>query len=254
MRLYAHRGASSELPENTLPSFQRALALGADALETDVHMTRDGVLVAAHDPDGLRSADQRAEIRRATLAEVKRWDVGWGFVAPDGSRPFAGKGFEIPTLEELVVACPVRLNIDMKQQDPPIYRQVAELLGRLDACARVQVASFHARPLRAIRRLGYPGATSLAPAEVLALLTLPAAAFRRLCPGASLAQLPWELHGVRVARRGLIDRCRAAGLEVEFFTINDPVLAVELAALGPDGLMTDDPARIAPILGKRPPP
>src|SRR5207245_7758006 len=53
-RLYAHRGAAAELPENTLPGFERALQVGADALEMDVHRTRDGVIVVSHDPDGAR--------------------------------------------------------------------------------------------------------------------------------------------------------------------------------------------------------
>src|SRR5688572_26510626 len=92
LRLYAHRGASAELPENTMAAFRRALELGADALETDVHMTRDGHVMVSHDPDGRRRAGIAATIRGSTLEEVRGWDMG------DGHR--------MPTLEEALVAFP----------------------------------------------------------------------------------------------------------------------------------------------------
>src|SRR5262245_55965754 len=104
VRLYAHRGAAAEQPENTLPSFERALDLGADALEFDVHATKDGVLVVSHDPDGARMAGVARAFRNATWAEVKGWDAGWGFRVSDGSRPFAGKGIRIPTFQRMLEA------------------------------------------------------------------------------------------------------------------------------------------------------
>lgn len=250
MRLYAHRGASAELPENTLESFARALELGADALETDVHMTADGVLVVAHDPDGQRIAGDPRAIRELPLAEVQRWDVGMGFMAADGSRPFVGKGFRVPTLEAVVSRFPVIINIDMKQESPPIWQAVDALVTRLSAHERVQVASFHLRPLRALRAAGYRGRTSLAPPEVAALLALPTRLFRRACAGAHIAQLPTRMGRLDLARAWVISRARAAGLTVEFFTLNDPAEARALAELGPDGIMTDDPRVIAPVLGK----
>src|SRR5262249_5081969 len=91
-RLYAHRGAAAEAPENTLDSFARALAHGADALEMDVHLTRDGVVVVSHDPDGARMCGVGRRFADANWDEIRRWDAGWGFVAPDESRPFAGRG------------------------------------------------------------------------------------------------------------------------------------------------------------------
>src|SRR5690242_3140965 len=93
--LYAHRGAAAEQPENTLPSFERALALGADALEMDVHATRDGVIVVSHDPDGARMTGVRRALAAATWDEVRTWDAGWGFAEAGGGpgRPFAGRGY-----------------------------------------------------------------------------------------------------------------------------------------------------------------
>lgn len=252
MRLYAHRGASAELPENTLEAFGRALELGADALETDVHMTADGVLVVAHDPDGRRTAGDPRAIRDLPLSEVQRWDVGAGFVGADGARPFAGQGFRIPTLEALVTSFPVVINIDMKQETPAIWPAVLELVDRLGTHDRVQVASFHIRPLRALRGAGYRGRTSLAPPEVAALLALPTRLARRACAGAHIAQLPTRLGRLELARPWVIDRVRASGLTIEFFTVNSEEEARAMAALGPDGIMTDDPRVVAPALGKAP--
>src|SRR4051794_600497 len=115
VRLYAHRGAAAEQPENTLPSFALALELGADALEMDVHATSDGVLVVSHDSDGARMAGCNLPFRAVPWSLVREWDAGKGFVAPDGSRPFAGRGIHVPTLEEVVLAFPgVPLNVDLK--------------------------------------------------------------------------------------------------------------------------------------------
>jgi len=240
--LYAHRGASYEQPENTLPSFARALELGADALELDVHTTRDGVLVVSHDPDGARMTGVRTRFRDATWAEVQTWDAGWGFTAPGGERPFAGRGISVPALAELVQAFPgVPLNIDLKAQ---VAEPAVALLRRLDAEARVCLASFQAATLRRVRRLGYRGPTSLGRAEVALMLALPARWQRGpLRPPAPVAQLP-----VSLARPWVVARCHALGLRVDYWTVNQPELARRLIALGVDGIMTDDPARIAPVV------
>ena len=99
VRIYAHRGASAELPENTMPAFRRAVALGADALELDIHATADGVLVVSHDPDGRRMAGVARRLADITWDEASRWDVGGGA--------------RMPTFEEVVRAFPdVPLNVD----------------------------------------------------------------------------------------------------------------------------------------------
>ena len=251
---FAHRGAAAELPENTLPSFARALEVGADALETDLHLTRDGIVVAAHDPDGRRMANVGDEIRRCTLREVKQWDVGWGFVE-HGERPHAKKGFEIPTLEELLDAFPgVLLNVDAKQLEPPVVPALVALVERKGASHRVNIASFHRRALRDARRRGYAGTTGLAPLELAALLALPVAACRALRRAGRLgdaAQIPTRQGPVALARRPFVEKLHAVGLTVDFWTINAPAEATELLALGADGIMTDDPRAIVPAVRAR---
>src|SRR4029078_3543189 len=97
--LYAHRGASAELPENTLPAFARAVEIGVDALETDVHLTRDGHLIVAHDPASARMTGASAAWADLDLADVRRLDAGWGFIASDGARPLAGQALRLPALD-----------------------------------------------------------------------------------------------------------------------------------------------------------
>jgi glycerophosphoryl diester phosphodiesterase len=248
-RLYAHRGAAAELPENTLPSFRRALELGADALEMDVHMTSDGVVVVSHDPDGARMCGVARELRRASFAEVATWDAGWGF-AVGGERPFAGQGLTIPRLEDVVDEFPdVHLNVDLKQAEPSMVEPVLALVRRRRVEHRVTLASFRLRTMLAIRAGGFGGRTALAPPEALALVLLPRPLFRRL-PHGGAAQLPLAAGPLHFDRRRVIDRCHDLGLAIEFWTVNDPAEADRLLELGADGIMTDDPRAIGPVLAR----
>src|SRR6187399_399248 len=167
--VYAHRGAAAEEPENTLPSFRRALELGADALETDVHLTADDEVVAIHDPDAQRVAGVARAVRSATLAEVQRWDVGHVFVDQQGKRPFVGRGYRVPTLAELLVELPpVRLNIDLKSEAPRLVERFLEVVRRHGAERRIVAASFHGSVLAHLRASGFRGPSSLARREFLA--------------------------------------------------------------------------------------
>jgi glycerophosphoryl diester phosphodiesterase len=221
-RVYAHRGASRELRENTMPAFRRALELGADALETDVHATADGVLVASHDPDGARVFGKPRRIAECSWAEVRAWGM--------------------PSLEEVVTSFPgVPINVDLKTD---VAALAVELMQRLDAEEQVTLASFQSSTLRRVRALGYGGPTSLGRSEVTRLVCLPTAAQRGpFAPKGSAAQLPLSL-----ARPWVIRRCHALGLRVDYWTVNEPALARSLVALGADGIMTDDPAAIVPAL------
>jgi glycerophosphoryl diester phosphodiesterase len=249
--LYAHRGATAERPENTLPSFARALELGADALELDVHLTRDGHVVVSHDPSARRMCGVDAEIRRASLDDVKGWDAGHGFLDDRGGRPFAGADVRVPTLEQVLVEFPgVPLNVDVQQWSPPMVAEVLSVIRKQRAEDRVLLASFQLRTLRAIRQR-YTGLTALSRPEVAALALAPAALLRRLPRAGDAAQVPPRVGPVVMASRGFIAKCHALGLRVDFWTIDDPAEAERLLDLGADGLMTDDPAAIAPVLARR---
>ena len=251
--LYGHRGASAELPENTLPSFSRALERGATAIETDTHLTRDGQLVLAHDEDGRRMAGVSLAIRDATLAEVKAWDVGWGFVDAAGARAFAGRGFRVPTLDEaLAELAGVPLNVDVKARTPAVAEPLLAVLRRHRADERVRIASFDLRmTCCAIRGRGFIGALGLGIGEVGLLVGLPRAVLRRLLRPGDAAQLPLRAFGVDFASRGTIEKCHDLGLRVDYWVVNDAPTAARLLDLGADGIMTDDPKTIAPVFASR---
>jgi glycerophosphoryl diester phosphodiesterase len=230
--LFAHRGAPAELPENTLASFHRGLELGADILELDVHMTRDGTVVVSHDPDGQRLAGVPAAIRTSTLAEVERWDLGGGA--------------RVPTLEAVLAAFPTTpLNIDIKQREPDMVPAIVDLLRRAHATDRVLLTSFSTRTVRRLRRIGYEGPRGASRGEVAALLALPVYFLRRRFRRGDAAQLPTSL-----AFPWFIKKLHAVGLRVDFWTVNDPGLARRLLALGADGIMTDDSRAVAPVFSQ----
>lgn len=241
--LFGHRGAAAERPENTMPSFRRALEVGATAIETDVHLTADGLFVVSHDADGRRMANVRAAIRRTRLADVRAWDAGWGFVDDAGGRPFAGRGIRVPTLEEALVELDgVPFNVDVKPGDVEVVPVLLALLRRLKVQDRVRLASFSAKVMGRIRALGYEGETALTTGEVLrAVARLPI----ERCGQA--AQVPLRVGPLALDTPAVIERFHRRGLRVDFWTVNDAESARRLLSAGADGIVTDDPARLAPL-------
>lgn len=240
--LYAHRGAATEFPENTLDSFAAALSVGATALELDVHITRDGVVVVSHDPTGKRAANIHTPIDQCTFAELQQWDAGWGFEGPNDSRPFAAKGIKIPTFESVIDRFEgVLLNVDLKV---PIADEVVALIHRKQAHDRICLASFQQSTLQRVRALGYRGATSMAQNEVIQMMLLPKWLQQgRFKPPGQVAQLPlWMM------RPMVVRRCHALGLRVDVWTVNQVSDAERLLAMGVDGIMTDDPRTISPVV------
>lgn len=248
-RLYAHRGAARELPENTLPAFRRALEVGATALETDVHRTRDGHVVISHDPTGERAAGERAAIRASTLREVRAWDVGRSFRA---ERPEIGTApFQVPLLEDLLAEAPgVPINVDIKQHDAATAEAVVSVVRRAGATGRVLLTSFDAGTIARVRALGYEGATGLGRSEILRLRFAPEAVLRALPLRGVAAQIPTRVGPIALDTTALVAKAHALDLVVHYWTINDPAEAARLLKLGADGIMTDDPAAIAPVFAK----
>jgi glycerophosphoryl diester phosphodiesterase len=248
-RLYAHRGAAIELPENTLPSFARAIELGADAIETDAHLTRDGHIVLSHDPTGARMCGVPKPIAECSLEEVRRWDAGALFEDRAHERSHAGKGFTIPTLAEALRAFPsVAFNVDAKSRHPAMVSTLVDLVRAVDAEDRTLLASFSTRTLRAIRRYGYRGQTGLGQAEVVRLFALPTSMLARgpfKLKGAA-AQIPYRIYGIDLGTKAMVEKCHALGLEAHYWTVNAAGLAKRLLANGADAIMTDDPGGVGP--------
>ncbi len=215
-----------------MPAFERAVRLGYTYLETDVHVTADGVVVAFHDDDLLRTCGRPGRISELPWAEVSQARV-------DGREP-------IPRLDELLAAFPqARVNIDCK-----IDRAVgplADVLERTAALHRVCVASFSDRRTAALRRRLGPGlCTSAGPVELAALRY---AGLRGTA--ARVVQVPVRVRGVHVLTPALVRRAHRWGLQVHAWTIDDADEMRRLLDLGVDGIMTDRPALLRDVLQER---
>ena len=219
----AHRGGTGAHPENTFAAFAHAVDLGFHHLETDVHVTADGVLVAFHDDD----------LRRTCGIDARIADLPWSEVAAarvEGHEP-------IPRLRELMEAFPeVRFNIDAKA-DGAVAPLIA-LVEELDAVERVCLASFSLRRIRRLRRaFGSRGLTAMVTPEIAALKLLGRSP--RGVPVA--AQVPVRHGRIEVVDEAFVRRARARSVPVHVWTIDDPTEMHRLLDLGVDGIMTDRP-------------
>jgi glycerophosphoryl diester phosphodiesterase len=240
---FAHRGGAYhpdiEGLENTMAAFQHAVDLGFDYLETDVHVTRDGVLLAFHDRVLDRVSDRVGAIAELTHAEI--------------SEALVGGRERVPTVGELLEAFPrARFNIDLKSDRA--VAPLAELVAAHDLWDRLLVGSFSPRRLRTFRRLTRGRvATSGHPLEVLAFWVLPSGRLAdRVTRGRVAAlQVPHRRGRWRIATPGLVRRAHAAGKHVHVWTIDDPDEMRALLAHGVDGLFTDRTDILRDVLVER---
>lgn len=240
LRLYAHRGASAHLPENSLEAFERALADGANALELDIHRTADGHWVVAHDPHGQRLAGENERISDLCLGDVKKWDVSTTDPRDLGCHA-------VPTLAEVLEAFPdIPMSIDHKPDDASGVPDLLDLIARHGAEDRATLASFSPKVMSRIRSMGYPGRTALTRPEIVWLRFLPRTLARRLVSG-DAAQIPTRSGAIRLDGERFLEKCRRLGIRTDYWVVNDPGEARTLLARGATGVMTDDPALIAPV-------
>ena len=236
---FAHRGGAGDAPENTLAAFEIAVTLGYRYLETDAHITRDGVLVAFHDERLDRVTDRTGAIADLGIAEVEAADAGYTFSLDAGSSfPFRGRGIRVPWLEEILVRWPdVRINIDPKSD--ACVGPLAALLDRFGAWERVCIGSFADRRLRRIRTLARGRAcTSMGPRAV-ALARLAAASGVMPRQGADCVQVPIRRGPLPILTRRFVEAAHRHGLPVHVWTINDEGTIDDLLDLGVNGIMSD---------------
>lgn len=233
---FAHRGGAGDWPENTMPAFEHAVGLGYRYLETDVHATADGVLLAFHDDRLDRVTDRTGEIAALPFSVVAEARV-------DGREP-------IPLLEDLLGAFPdARVNIDPKHDDS--VEPLIEVLERTAAVDRVCIGAFSDARLRTLRaRLGPGLCTSMGPKEV-ARLRLDAISGRVHPTPTGCVQIPESFRGVTVTNAAVVRAAHRAGLQVHVWTVDDPAAMNRLLDLGVDGLMTDRPAVLKEVLTAR---
>ncbi len=234
---FAHRGGASEAPENTMPAFEHAVGLGYRYLETDAHVTADGVLIAFHDDRLDRVTDRTGLVADLPWSEVQRARV-------DGREP-------IPLLEDLLGAWPdVRVNIDPKHD--AVAEPLAAALLRTGAVDRVCVGAFSDKRIAKVKVLTGPGlCTSMGPREVARLLSVSRGGPGRGGIQSACAQVPPRQGRVNLVTRRFVDAAHRFGAQVHVWTIDDRAEMARLLDLGVDGIMTDRPQVLKELLVER---
>ena len=245
-QIIAHRGSSSDRPENTLAAIRRAIEVGATAVEVDVRTTRDGQLVLSHDATLDRTTDGQGEISIRTLSEIKQLDAGSWF-----DERFRGE--RVPTLAEALAACRGKIDVllDLKQQGDDYAQAVANEVRRSGEPKRtivgvrsVEQARLFRNLLPEARQLGLlPGTDDIESFSAAGVETI------RLWP-------KW-LSDPKLAEARLVERVRKAGCKLHLNnTTGSPEEVLPLLEHRPDSLSSDDPARLVKTLAElagRPP-
>jgi glycerophosphoryl diester phosphodiesterase len=216
-KVYAHRGASAERPENTLPAFARALELGADGIELDVHLSRDGVPVVIHDDTVNRTTNGEGAVAEMAAADLQALDAGGG----------AG----VPTLANVLDLVDDRMHVDIEVKVAAAADAVlAETIQR--PTLSFAISSFNHDVLRHVR--------AVHPRVELWPLTL-GVADDVLATANALGSPCIAVHDP-LLNAEIVEYARGRGVECWVWTVNDPERAVMLAQMGAIGICTDNPA------------
>ena len=251
----AHRGSSTQAPENTLPAFQLAWKQGADGIEADFQLTKDGHIVCLHDKDTKRLAGRPLAVADATLEELRQFDVG--SIQPQAAeralRSWNGdkyKGIRIPTIAEVFATVPrgKKIFIEIKCGTEIIDPLLRELASSGLTHDQVVVICFDSAVLKSLKERDPKWQTAwLCSFEKRANGTpriAPARVIKTLREIKALALMS----GGGEVNKDLLDTIRAAGIEHYVWTINNPKLAPTYRAQGVDAIITDLPAEMRAAL------
>jgi glycerophosphoryl diester phosphodiesterase len=254
--VYAHRGGSALRPENTIASFDHGLSLGADGLELDVHLSRDGVVVVHHDDTLDRTTGGAGPLSARTAAELASVDAGYWFtplIAP-GARggnvgkagaeefPFRGQGLGVPRLREVLDRYPgVPIIIELKVNQPELAHRTIDDLRAAGAVDRVSLGSFGWRVLNAARAYEPRIPTGASQEEARWALYRSWIGWPLGRPSYRELQVPERSGATTIISPRFIAHAQRAGLPVKVWTVDDPDDLRRLIRWGVDGLITDRP-------------
>lgn len=230
VQVLAHRGLVSEfVPENTLKAFSDAIAAGADVIETDVQVSKDGVALIFHDTTLLRLAGIKMPIVDFAVAELEEIDIGYGK--------------RIVTLEQALLAFPnTRFNLDIKCEGA--IAPTALVIEKLKVHDCVLISSFsESRRLKTLKLLSEPVRTSAGVNKVLKLYLASklglTGLFVKIALGSDVLQVPIRKGLLRLDTAKFVQMCKIAKLEIQYWTINSPSEMLRLRELGATGIVTD---------------
>ncbi|HRU05573.1 MAG TPA: glycerophosphodiester phosphodiesterase family protein [Candidatus Brocadiia bacterium] len=231
LQVIAHRGASAYAPENTWASFDLALQIGADAIETDVRATNDGRLVLLHDASLDRTTNGHGPVKDAPWELVAALDAGAWF-----NPRFAGQ--RVPLLEPTLARYAPHVHFAIEIKQPGI--EAAVLAAIRDSCARATVTAFKFETLLDVRRLDPAIAAGLLTTDIsdANITRVAQAGLSQFCPHAKLVN------------PGLVQRLKNLGLSVRAWGVGTPELMRQAIDAGVDGMTTNWPDQLLTALGR----
>ncbi len=235
--VFGHRGAMAQAPMNTLAAFELACAQGADGIELDIQLSRDGHLVVMHDDTVDSTTDGQGNVREFTLSALKRLDAGAWF-----AEEFAG--LRIPTLDEVFDAFGnvALMNVEIKSSRESVDRlekRLADCVRRHNMREQIIISSFDPVVLQCVR--------GMMPRVMMGFLYQPDMPVEHYLPLKKL----W--HEARHPRHDMVDErymnwARSQGYYINVWTVNDVERALHLQGLGVNAIITDEPGPIASAL------
>lgn len=240
----AHRGGVREAPEHTLLAYERALEAGADVLELDVHLSRDGELVVLHDSTVDRTTDGSGAVAELTLEELRALDAAYHFSSGGDVFPERGKGHQIPTAREVFKAFPDSpYVIELKPTGEAVADALIALVREAQLEDRTIIASADGRTIRYVREQAPELLTSFSLDEGFEFINTPLEAFDSYSPPSRFFQLPFG-----AVDAAMVDKARMKGVHLQAFTVNDEDEMKRLISMGINGIMTDRPSLLTSLL------
>ncbi|MGG3468289.1 glycerophosphodiester phosphodiesterase [Neobacillus pocheonensis] len=254
----AHQGGELLAPSNTMAAFKNAANIGVDVLETDLHITKDGYLVAIHDPTVDRTTNGHGKVADMTLEEIQKLDAGYHFKDLQGQYSYRGKGVYIPTAEEMFQTFGnMRIEMEIKDDNPPErYDEMASklwsLIKKYHMEDKILVASFDQEILNTFNKYAKGRvATSAGKQEVKSFVIFHKFFLRNLYqPHVDAFQIPVADSGFDLTDKKLIYGAHRRGMQMHYWTIDDPKEMKRLLDAGADGILTNRPDLLLKIVNE----
>jgi len=252
----AHQGGDGVWPGDTMYAFEKAVEIGADVLEMDAHITKDGRIVLMHDEKVDRTTDGTGLIEDLTLDELKQLDAAYKWSNDGGQTfPYRGMGIQVPTLDELFEKFPqMRYVIEIKLTANPMEKPMCDLLRKYNMQDQVLIASFHDEAMKNFRMVCPEVSTSASRGEVTRYVLLGKAfLWGFYVPKFQTVQPPWSPEdslNIPIMTKRFIWESHGKNIRVEPWTVDDPELMKHYIDWGVDGIITDRPDLMVEILGR----
>ena len=251
-RVFGHRGCAGTHPENTLESFRAAVASGVQYLEFDIHMTRDGEVVVAHDAHLKRTCGLDRVIPEMTYSELAKADAGRMFTLDGATFPFREKGIRVPRLAEVLAEfSKLRMIVEVKQIAPSVVAPMLDVIDRAGMRRNVLVASEHQEPLDEVRKLAPEIPTNFSYLESGMFIQAMGTRDASYRPPADAVQIPHRHESWELVTRESVAFAHRLGIEIHVWTVNEESEMSELLDMDVDGLITDFPGRALEVVRSR---